>query len=305
MVDRRDGRLGKFARSLRVGYDQQRRGYVAFLPVGRAVRERQLARARVLCEIGRRAAAVEVDGVYTAELEHLFRQFLVSIAAGIRGLPSVSNHEDDVSVCRNADRRARLFGGIIGIRRGRNHLAVLNEAQRAADRFDRVFGQRARADVRLAVGSYGEPGLRERGCVRFDLFAVHDENAGRLARTHVKEVRVDRRNDVDAAHTFCRRRLFGDGRHRPLSARIVVGIAGNHSVARHIDLNGIRHDLVVVRAVLRIELRFLYAGRNALYRRRNIVPNGFRRRPRALLEHERKGKRDQCRNRKERKHHDG
>ena len=65
--------------------------------------------------------------------------------------------------------------------------------------------------------------------------AVHDQRACRLACSHVEKVAVDGRDHIDAARTFRGSCLVPHIHQRPLSARIIIAVAGDERILRHID----------------------------------------------------------------------
>ena len=204
VVLRRERGVVKAAGRLRRRDDHQGRGDNALRAVGRMVLDGKLIAALVAGGVGRRAAAVEVDGFDAALRLQDLGHFIDGHAVG-QALTAVSHEDDERAIRLQTDGVAgSLIAGVQAIL----DLAVLQQPERAGDGFgDVVRGGAVVADVIAAVLQNGKIRLEPVVVlVCLDEVAFHDKIAAALCRLHIIVVGVHSRNDG-----LARRGLVGGG----------------------------------------------------------------------------------------------
>ena len=257
----RDDRVVEHIGGLRRGDDEQRRANRALLTVRRAVDDLRGVHALKLRDIGRGAAAVQVQGDDAAGVQHDLGDLLRAAAAGPGLLAAVQRHEHDLAVIGDADAGARGAVVVI-IRRGSDvDLAVLHQQRTAANGLLHIVAVLAPGfvlgDHRRAVLQDGEEIVAVLRRLAPDS-AVHHKGAAHAAVGHVVEVGVGGDHSVVVFDVICRIirigvlrlgivELLRDAHHLILVALAVAVVGENgHVAARDIRRGEIVDQLLVV-----------------------------------------------------------
>ena len=192
------------------------------------------------------AGAVEHNGILTALGDQIIGDLAPGVAAGDGVAVAVSTESDHVAVSGHAHSGAAEAAVRVVVIRSGNVLAVLDDEAHAAHSRLQIGGVPAVGDHRIAVLVNGEIPVAVGPLIGL---AVHDQDAGGLARTHVVGIADD---DADDLVVGIQVRMFikiclGAGcllrqrHHAPVDSSAVAsqicgqvtGVAGHH-------LNGIR-----------------------------------------------------------------
>ena len=151
-----------------------------------------------LGNVSGRAAAVQVDCIVTASLQHDLCDLLHTAAAGHRLLTAVQDHEDDLAASGDTNCGTGCAVGVVVVGTGDRDLTVNHQhGAEAADSF-----QNAVLHLVVLSGSANNSravlqDTEEAVAVGLMVFhAAHNQNTAGLAGRHIKAVGVDRGDDI-------------------------------------------------------------------------------------------------------------
>ena len=225
----------------RGGNHQERRGNRTGETVRGRVDHLKSSCAGLLSHEGSGSAAVQVDSVYAACLEHDLSDLLHATAARARLLTTVEYHEYDLTGLGDTDSSSGCTAGVVGFRSGNNNLTVLDQhGTEAADgllQLVLIVGVvlSSRTDNGLAVlGDTEEAGTTDTVVE----LTVHDQQTTGLTGRHVEAVCVHTDDNVVvgdvvgacgiAAVSLSSVCLIDNALHLPTLGRIVISVVCKH-----------------------------------------------------------------------------
>ena len=263
VVVRGDGGIAELVGDHSRGNHHQRGADASLITVGRTVDNAQLVSAFSLGNKGRGAAAVQIDGGNTAGIDHDLSDFFQSAAAGEGLLTAVENHQNHFALSgdTNTGTGSSVIVVISGL--GSHVLTVLDNEGGTANGFLHPVSIACplggSADDSAAVIQNGKEVLRT-DTVIGDAF--HDQRAGGLTGTHVKEVSIDTQHRTVVFHIQVRlgrigvavlrcQHLIHDAGHCPALGGIVgivVCMDGN-ILAANVHRRNIVSNLLIISGI--------------------------------------------------------
>ena len=263
-------RMVKLAAGLGRGDHQQGRGHGALIAVGGGIFDGEHAGALALGHQRGRAAAVEVQRLDAAKIQHGLGQLAHRHTHRNRSLAAVGHKQDHGAVGLGADAgTGDAVGVIVG---GDAKLAVPHQDLTAGGGLHGVGRglHAAVADLHGAVGGHSH--IAPAAGIFVPGLAVHHEQAVGLAGGHVEEAGVDHADNVGIficllELLFRGSRLQSGGLHTPGGAVIVL-IAGLECNVGILGVDLQHEALVLLGALGAVEQKvgLLHAGRNRVFR---------------------------------------
>ena len=248
------------------GNHHQRGGDGALEAIRRSVDNGELVIAGLSCDVGGRSAAVQIDCLYAACLEHDLSDLLHATAAREGLLTSVKYHEHDLTGLGDTDSGSGSALSVVVLGSGNSDLAVLDQhGTEAADGLDQqilvgLVVLCGSADVGLAVLGDTEEAVLVRAVVGL---TVHDQQAAGLTGLHVEAISIHAGDhvvvgDVVGAVGIAVLILGGvsliqNAGHLPTKGRIVVSIVSVNVDVISGDISGshvVDHLLTVSRGCI-------------------------------------------------------
>ena len=222
--------------------------------VGRLIDNRQILGTFLTGHIGGGAAAIQIDSLYTAGIQHDLRNLRHATAAGNRLLTAVQHHQYHLTGAGNTHRRTAGTGAVAGY-----NLTIFNQITEAGNSFCHLT--LVEGIVLLHRADNGSTVLQDAkeaaGVHVLILYTVHNQQTGRLTGRHVKAGAVGGNNNVVVLYVMLTLRiavlilsglrLRQDCRHTP-RGRIVILVVGKHMhvVTSHVRGGDIIHHLLAV-----------------------------------------------------------
>ena len=262
---------------LRRGEHHDGVGHLTLVAVGRTAAQGQTGGtafrlALALGGEGRGAAAIQINGLYAAQIFHGGRNLCHGHADRIGCLTAIHHEHHHRAVSLDADGSAGSTGRIVKIAAG---MAVHKDIAKAGDSFQNIVFCKGgiaflrAGDVRVAacIDPEGRTGRR------IDLRAAHDKSAAGTPVAHVIATGVDRADNIGLATGLHALRLLGRFRHSPVSAGlngfdIIVAIAdrnGSRGAFAHLDLHDMTHHLLGQCAIVQYPFVFLDIGCHGIF----------------------------------------
>ena len=223
-----------------------------------------------LCSIGSGTAAIQLDSVNAAELEHELSLLCIGKTYGVGLVVTVGEHKNNRTVCFDTDSGTGIL--VDSVQTG-NYCAVLNEHKVSAYCLNNVVSIVAElvlvADNIGTVVELSKELVGVTGCSAVDVYAFHNERAGRLTGGNIIVSGVGRSYYVVASLGFCGIRLFYNSRLAPNAGVVVVMIIGFDLCSTVVDVTvnyKVLHALAVL--IIRNDGCLGYAGSQSGFGRR-------------------------------------
>ncbi len=283
-----DHRILELIGDLRGRHCHQRGADGALVAIGGTADQHRGVAALRLGGIGRRSAAVQMQGDDTASIQHDLRSLFRGGTGGEGLLTAVQDHHDDLTVGCDAHTGTGAAGGVV-VAGGDSDLTVLDQDRGTAHGLGNIIC------VFAPLGS----GADNRGAVLQDreevgaahaviLYTFHDQHTAGPSVGHIIEVRIDTHDGGIIGYVVGAvgigvmllggSHLIRQPLHAPALGRIVVLVVGEnaHIIPGDVDGSNIKRHLLIVRGQRIVDALGDTRGQSRHIRREDGVVGIFR-----------------------------